>query len=85
LDDIASGMTYLHRKNIVHGDLKGVNILVGSDHHALLSDFGISKLVGENNLTPHSAASPSPECFGGSKATTASDVYSFTMTGWEVR
>ncbi|KAI5987754.1 kinase-like domain-containing protein [Pisolithus orientalis] len=47
LEDIASGLCYLHNyvsppDPIVHGDLKGVNVLVSSDRRALLSDFGLS-------------------------------------------
>ncbi|KAI6044475.1 kinase-like domain-containing protein, partial [Pisolithus marmoratus] len=47
LADIASGLDYLHNYSggkIVHGDLKGVNVLVSSDRRAVLSDFGLSTL-----------------------------------------
>ncbi|KAJ7061023.1 kinase-like domain-containing protein, partial [Mycena amicta] len=42
LYEIAQGLEYLHSRNIVHGDLRGVNILVGPDHRACLADFGLS-------------------------------------------
>ncbi|KAF8996202.1 kinase-like domain-containing protein [Cyathus striatus] len=44
LRDIAHGISYLHEKNIVHGDLKGANILVTSTGRACLSDFGLSSM-----------------------------------------
>ncbi|KAG6840418.1 hypothetical protein C0991_006812 [Blastosporella zonata] len=40
--DIAEGIGYLHDNDIIHGDLKGVNILVDISHRAYLADFGLS-------------------------------------------
>ncbi|KAF7362319.1 Kinase-like protein [Mycena venus] len=42
LYEIAQGLQYLHSRNIVHGDLKGENILVNEDWSASLADFGLS-------------------------------------------
>lgn len=36
--------------NIVHGDIKGTNILVTSTGRACLADFGLSSLLGDNIL-----------------------------------
>lgn len=46
LEDIASGLCYLHSHElgVVHGDLKGFNVLVSSNRRALLTDFGLSTL-----------------------------------------
>ncbi|KAL4078977.1 kinase-like domain-containing protein [Scleroderma yunnanense] len=44
---IANGMYYLHTHEqglIIHGDLKGPNVLVSDDGQALLNDFGFSHL-----------------------------------------
>ncbi|KAF7356488.1 Kinase-like protein [Mycena venus] len=43
LYEIAQGLQYLHSCNIVHGDLRGGNILVNEDWNACLADFGLSK------------------------------------------
>ncbi|KAJ3551589.1 hypothetical protein NM688_g4615 [Phlebia brevispora] len=51
LHDAAVGLSYLHRNNVIHGDLKGTNILIDEHGHACLSDFGIS------NMKAHSTSS----------------------------
>ncbi|KAG8939780.1 hypothetical protein FRC03_006055 [Tulasnella sp. 419] len=45
LRDIASGLEYLHSENIVHGDLKGENILIDNSGTAMLCDFGTSHFL----------------------------------------
>ncbi|KAF8129139.1 ankyrin repeat-containing domain protein [Mycena galopus ATCC 62051] len=42
LFQIAQGIEHLHSRNIVHGDLKGANILINDDWTACLADFGLS-------------------------------------------
>ncbi|KAJ7145910.1 kinase-like domain-containing protein [Mycena epipterygia] len=40
--EIAQGLQYLHSQGVVHGDLRGDNILVTREWTACLSDFGLS-------------------------------------------
>ncbi|KAG6807635.1 hypothetical protein H0H92_006874, partial [Tricholoma furcatifolium] len=42
--DVAKGLSYLHENGIIHGDLKGPNILIDSTGRARLADFGISAI-----------------------------------------
>ncbi|KAJ7712491.1 kinase-like domain-containing protein, partial [Mycena metata] len=42
LYEIAQGLEYLHSHAIVHGDLRGSNILITQDWSACLADFGLS-------------------------------------------
>ncbi|KAJ7883507.1 kinase-like domain-containing protein [Mycena olivaceomarginata] len=43
--DLAIGFLYLPEKKIVHGDLKGLNILVTPSHRACIADFGLSAIA----------------------------------------
>ncbi|TCD63706.1 hypothetical protein EIP91_005077 [Steccherinum ochraceum] len=42
MHESASGLSYLHREGIVHGDLRGANMLIGSGNKLMLSDFGLA-------------------------------------------
>ncbi|KAF7360946.1 hypothetical protein MSAN_01124700 [Mycena sanguinolenta] len=45
LRDCIAGLSYLHSVNIVHGDLRGANILVDDDGNARLADFGLAGFI----------------------------------------
>ena len=44
-------MSYLHENNIVHADLKLENILISSDLSIKIADFGISKILNNNQVS----------------------------------
>ena len=43
-DDLREGLRYIHANGVIHRDLKLQNVLIGPDGHAVLTDFGISKI-----------------------------------------
>ncbi|PPR05072.1 hypothetical protein CVT24_010259 [Panaeolus cyanescens] len=47
--DVARGLGYLHEHDIIHGDLKGANILVSMQGRACLSDFGLSTIANSHD------------------------------------
>ena len=47
---IIKGMKYLHSASVIHRDLKPSNILVNSDCHVKICDFGLARsLVADQN------------------------------------
>ena len=48
---IVQGMEVVHAANIVHYDLKPMNILLGDKYEAVISDFGVSNLVGDTGAS----------------------------------
>jgi len=48
---VACGLEYLHSREVVHGDLKGHNVLISDDGRPLLADFGRSKFIDHRGFT----------------------------------
>ncbi|KXN89686.1 Tyrosine-protein kinase CSK [Leucoagaricus sp. SymC.cos] len=44
ISNVVNGLHYLHGLGIVHGDLKGENVLISDDGHGLITDFGTSHI-----------------------------------------
>lgn len=93
---VASGMTYLHARGVVHGDVKASNVLLHPDADrpsrwlVKLADFGVSHVLepGEtkavlkrvNGTVSHMA----PELLRRSEVSRASDAYAFAILLWEL-
>ena len=50
-DDVREALAYIHGAGVIHRDLKLQNILIGPDAHAVLADFGISKIFNPEGET----------------------------------
>lgn len=45
LNDVASGLCYLHSQDIVHGNLTGTNVLIDENGGACLADYGLAYII----------------------------------------
>lgn len=84
----SNAVDYLHRENLVHGDIKGSNLLISDDGHVLICDFGLTKSTYAQTSSALKGAGTvrwqSPELWENEPKTFASDVYAFAMTIVEV-
>nr|AAF69668.1 PRO3078 [Homo sapiens] len=51
LSKIADGMAYIERMNYIHRDLRAANILVGENLVCKIADFGLARLIEDNEYT----------------------------------
>jgi TPR repeat protein len=94
--DIAQGINYLHTQDVLHRDLKSLNVLISDTGRAKLTDFGLSKVKQiTKSLTSKSSNQSSqavgtlpwmaPELFKRkAEYTKKADIYSLGMILWEL-
>ncbi len=90
--DVASGMKYLHSKQLIHCDLALRNLLLGLSGDKLIAkigDFGLSRSLNNNeyyslNNSQIPVRWTCPEVFVFRKISFESDVWSYGVTCWEI-
>ncbi|KAI8113312.1 hypothetical protein M9435_003316 [Picochlorum sp. BPE23] len=92
LRQVASAMRFLHSKNVLHRDLRAMNVVIAQDMTAKVSDVGLGKFVDEVSSrsagTLGRGGNPrwlAPELVSENQPfTRACDVYGFGTIIWEM-
>lgn len=85
-----AGLGYAHRAGLIHCDVKPHNLIVTSDSHLKITDFGIARaLTSYQPDTPENVVWGSPQYFSPEQAsgltlTPATDVYSLGVVMYEM-
>lgn len=93
--ELSRGLAYLHANNIVHRDIKSLNVILDEDLHAKWCDFGLSKIRINSTTTSvtYSHGDPSlvgtilwmaPELFQRTTAGFKSDIWAIGMVFYEL-
>lgn len=87
--EIADALHYAHSRNVIHRDIKPSNIMIDHQGKIIIADFGISKMMGDSDLTAPNTVlgSPkymSPEQIKGQSVDARSDLYSLGLVFYEM-
>jgi serine/threonine protein kinase len=86
---VGEALAYAHERGMVHRDVKPANIMFNEDGEVILTDFGIAKMVGSQDLTASGAmvgtpAYIAPEVAEGRQVDGQSDIYSLGVVLYQV-
>jgi serine/threonine protein kinase len=86
--DLLGAVQYAHARGMIHRDLKPANVMREPDGRAVLTDFGIARILGANKITATgvsfgSPAYMSPEQSLGEPADARSDIYALGVMLYE--
>ncbi len=77
---LGDALALIHRRGMVHGDIKPANIMIQTDGTSVLMDFGAAQGLAQQTSSAGSPLVMAPEQFAGSPATSASDIYGLGAT-----
>jgi serine/threonine protein kinase len=88
--EVSGALTYAHERGVIHRDVKPVNVLMDTTHRAVLSDFGIAKVLESSVGVSRSGAGVgtpeymSPEQCRGGMVDARTDIYALGVMLYEM-
>ncbi|NDJ84393.1 MAG: protein kinase [Chloroflexi bacterium] len=90
-ENLADALSYAHENNMIHRDIKPANVMFTTEAytHAVLTDFGIARILGEAGLTVSGTmigtpAYMCPEAGRGESVDSRGDIYSLGIVLFEM-
>lgn len=87
--EIASALAFIHDHGIIHRDLKPANIMICTDGRAVLTDFGLTRILDSETLTKTgdilgTPSHMSPEQISGQPLRPATDLWPLALVLYEL-
>ena len=89
VSEVAAALSYAHELGIVHRDIKPSNVMLAGRDRAVVTDFGVAKIVGGAGHTQTGVGIGTPEYMAPEQGTGASvdhraDIYSLGVMAYEL-
>eukprot|EP00475_Leptophrys_vorax_P030470 TRINITY_DN45696_c0_g1_i1.p1 TRINITY_DN45696_c0_g1~~TRINITY_DN45696_c0_g1_i1.p1 ORF type:complete len:223 (-),score=14.16 TRINITY_DN45696_c0_g1_i1:181-765(-) len=85
--DVAKGMDFLHKNNIIHRDLKAANLLMDENEVVKVADFGVARVKANSGVMTAETGTyrwMAPEVIEHRAYDHKADIFSFGITVWEM-